>query len=315
MTRLSKAAPLPAPAVGRLAGKRKSFTRWLKHYLMIAPFFALFLAFALGPLVYGLGMSVTDWDGVHSPNFVGLRNYSQVVESRYFVKAFTNLVHYVLLTLPLGVFIALCLALLLDRFQGFWSNFLRSAYFLPTVIPLFLTATVWRWLLAPSFGIVNQALGLFGVPSINWLVEPAAAIPALVMIDIWRSSGFNMILLLAGLKSIPGDYYDAAKVDGASTLQQIRHISIPLLEPVLFLVTVNGFIAALQVFDVPWVLTSHFLDYGGFFQSMLFPVMDIVGRAFGRLRFGEASAYAVILMILVLVITLIQFALRRRYVD
>jgi multiple sugar transport system permease protein len=297
------------------ARKRRPFTRYLKHYLMIAPFFLLFLAFALGPLVYGLSMSLTDWDGVHSPRFVGFQNYVRVVESRYFVKAFTNLAQYVLLTLPIGIVVALGIALLLDRFTGLGSDLFRSAYFLPTVIPLFLTATVWRWLLAPSFGIVNQLLGWFGMRSIDWLVEPEAAIPALVMIDVWRSSGFNMILLLAGLKSIPSAYYDAAKVDGANTFQQIRYITLPQLEPVLFLVIVNGFIAALQVFDVPWILTSHFLDYGGFFQSMLFPVMDIVGRAFGRLRFGEAAAYAVILMLLVLVVTLLQFVVRRRYVD
>jgi multiple sugar transport system permease protein len=287
----------------------------MKHYLMLVPFFALFVAFALGPLVYGLSMSFTDWDGVHPPNFVGLQSYARVIESRFFVKAFSNLAQYVLIALPVGIFLALCIALLLERFKGFPSHLFRSAYFLPTVIPLFLTATIWRWLLAPSFGIVNQVLGLFGVPSINWLVEPEAAIPALVMIDVWRSSGFNMILLLAGLKNIPSDYYDAAKVDGANTLQQIRYITLPQLEPVLFLVIVNSLISALQVFDVPWVLTSHFIDYGGYFQSMLFPVMDIVGRAFGRLRFGEASAYAVLLMILVLVVTLVQFAIRKRYTD
>jgi multiple sugar transport system permease protein len=314
MILLQKALP-PPHAATNMASKRTPFTRYLKHYLMLAPFFLLFLAFALGPLLYGLSMSLTDWDGVHPPRFVGLQNYSRVVQSRYFGKAFINLAHYVLLTLPIGIFVALGIALLLDRFTGFWSSFLRSAYFLPTVIPLFLTATVWRWLLAPSFGIVNQLLGVFGIRSIDWLVEPGVAIPTLVMIDVWRSSGFNMILLLAGLKSIPRDYYDAAKVDGANTFQQIRSITLPQLEPVLFLVIVNGFIAALQVFDVPWVLTSHFLDYGGFFQSMLFPVMDIVGRAFGRLRFGEAAAYAVMLMLLVLMVTLLQFVVRRRYAD
>ena len=288
--------------------------RFGKHYLMIAPFFILFAIFYLAPLVYGFYISFQQWDGVRDPVFVGIRNYQAVITSRYFVKAFTNLFKYVVITMFFGISIAFGLALLVNRFKGFASNLFRSAYFLPTVIPLFLTASVWRWILTPDYGILNRIIMSVGGPSINWLTDPRYMIPAAVIVDVWRATGFNMIILLAGLNGIPGEYYEAAKVDGANTWQQIFYITIPQLEPVLFLVIVNGFISALQVFDHPWLLTnSEYRSYGGPLQGMMFPVMDIMGRAFGSLKFGEASAYAWILLVIVMFITLIQFFWRKRY--
>jgi multiple sugar transport system permease protein len=297
-----------------MSEKKKPFWRYGKHYLMIAPFFILFIVFYLAPLVYGFYISFEKWDGVHPPVFVGLSNFVKVVNSPYFVTAFTNLFKYVIITMFFGITIAFGLALLVNRFKGAASNVFRSAYFMPTVIPLFLTAAIWRWILTPDYGLLNRIIMLFGGPSINWLTDPKFMIPAAVIVDVWRSTGFNMIILLAGLNGIPAEYYEAARVDGANTWQQIFYITIPELEPVLFLVIVNGFISALQIFDIPWLLTqSAYTAYGGPMQGMLFPVMDIMGRAFGSLKFGEASAYAWILLIIVLGITLIQFYLRRRY--
>lgn len=297
-----------------MSEKKKPFWRYGKHYLMIAPFFILFTVFYLAPLLYGLYISTQKWDGVHPPVYVGFTNFVKVVNSPYFVTAFLNLIKYVAITMFFGITIAFGLALLVNRFRGVASNVFRSAYFLPTVIPLFLTAAVWRWILTPDFGLLNRVIMALGGPSINWLTDPKWMIPAAVIVDVWRSTGFNMIILLAGLTGIPSEYYEAARVDGANTWQQILFITIPQLEPVLFLVIVNGFISALQIFDVPWLLTqSVYTSYGGPMQGMMFPVMDIMGRAFGSLKFGEASAYAWILLILVLFITLIQFYLRRQY--
>jgi multiple sugar transport system permease protein len=297
-----------------MSEKKKPFWRYGKHYLMIAPFFILFIVFYLAPLVYGFYISFQKWDGVHPPVFVGLSNFIKVVNSPYFVTAFTNLFKYVIITMFFGITIAFGLALLVNRFRGAASNVFRSAYFMPTVIPLFLTAAIWRWILTPDYGLLNRIIMFFGGPSINWLTDPKFMIPAAVIVDVWRSTGFNMIILLAGLNAIPAEYYEAARVDGANTWQQIIYITIPELEPVLFLVIVNGFISALQIFDIPWLLTqSSYTAYGGPMQGMLFPVMDVMGRAFGSLKFGEASAYAWILLVFVLLVTLIQFYLRRRY--
>lgn len=284
----------------------------LKHYLMLMPFFVIFLTFQFGPIVYGFGMSLTDWDGIHTPNYVGIENYKEVVESPRFEQAFDNLFKYILVTVPLGVSLSFALALLINSFSGRLGNVFRNVYFFPFIIPLFIAAAVWRWMLTPDYGIVNRTIELFGFESINWLYHPDYMVYSVAMVDIWRAAGFNMIIFLAGLKGIPDIYYEAAKVDGANTAQQIRHITVPLLGPVLFLVIVNAFISTFQIFDVPWLLSgSSFQQYGGTLRGMLFPVMDIMGRGFGHLRFGEASAYAFILMGMILGITVIQFGLRR----
>lgn len=290
------------------------FNLQFKHYLMIAPFFILFVIFYLAPILFGFGISLTDWDSIHQPTFVGLDNYRAVIQSPAAVKAFSNLFLYVALTMPIGIGMAFIIAMVVNRFTGVVATILRSAYFLPTVIPLFLVATIWRWLLTPDFGIVNLLLERVGVQSVNWLQDPRYMIPGLVMADVWRATGFNMVLLLAGMKNIPEEYYDAARVDGANSWRIVRHITIPLLEPVLFLVIVNGFINALQVFDIPWLMSgSSYTSYGGPLRGMLFPVMDIVGRAFGRLKFGEASAYSFLLFAVILLISIAQLVIRQRH--
>lgn len=290
------------------------FTKNLKHYAMLMPFFFLFSVFFLYPIIRGFSISFTDWRPNHETSFVGLDNYETVLNSPRVEKSVTNLLTYVAFTVPIGITVALALALLVNSFKGGWSNFFRSLYFIPSMIPIFLAATVWRWILAPEYGTVNLILAEFGRDSINWLRHPDYMIQALVMVDVWRSVGFNMVILLAGLKGIPDVYYDAAKVDGANWWQEIRHVTLPQLEPVLFLVTVNGFIQAMQLFDAPWLLSNsnYSLGYGGLLQGMLFPVMEMMGLAFGQLKFGEASALGFILYAMIMTITLVQFGIRRR---
>jgi multiple sugar transport system permease protein len=166
---------------------------------------------------------------------------------------------------------------------------------------------------APEVGIINLAMQTFGMDSVNWLKNPTVMIYALIVVDVWRSAGWNMVILLAGLKNIPTDYYEAAKVDGANKWQTMIYITIPLLEPVLFFVIAQGFIFALQVFDAPWLLTlSTTQGYGGRLKALLFPVMDMFGRAFGVYKFGEASAYGFMLTVLIILITSILFIVRRK---
>jgi multiple sugar transport system permease protein len=289
------------------------FPAYLKSYVMLAPFFILFGLFTLGPMLYGIAISFTKWNGISPPVFVGLNNYATVINSPRFGKAFSNLVLYVTVTVPVGIALAFCIALVVNRFKGLTAHFFRSAYFLPTVIPLFLTAVIWRWLLTPDFGLVNMAFTLVRLPQPNWLGDPAFMIPALVMADAWRATGFNMVIFLAGMKNVPKEYYEAATIDGAGALAKIRFIMIPALGPVFLLVIVNAIISALQIFDLPWLMTnSSFSSYGGPLQGMLFPVMDVMGRGFGGRRFGEAAAIASILFVLILSVTIAQLALRHR---
>ncbi|WP_102957657.1 carbohydrate ABC transporter permease [Mangrovicella endophytica] len=286
-------------------------TRHLPHYLMVLPFMLLFAVFFLYPIASGFFYSFHDWNAASDPRFVGLANYTRILGSRDFERAMWNLATYIVITVPLGILTALGLALLVDSFTGFWSNVFRSVFFLPVVLPAFLAATIWRWMYAPSFGLINMVLGWFGIPSVNFLNDTGTMLYALIAVDIWVSAGFNMVILLAGLKNIPTDLYEAARLDGASRFQQIRYVTIPMLAPVLFFVTTYGFISALQVFDVPWLLTgSSFTQYGGRQNALLFPVMDMMGRAFGAVRFGQAAAYGFILTAIIVAFTAVMFALR-----
>ena len=164
-------------------------------------------------------------NGISAPVYVGLSNYAAVIHSPRFAKAFFNLLLYVAVTVPTGIGLAFCVALVVNRFKGFVAQFLRSAYFLPTLIPLFLTAVIWRWLLTPDFGLLNMGLSFLRLPQPNWLGDPRYMIPALVMADAWRATGFNMIILLAGMKNIPKEYYEAATIDGANAFakDEVHH--------------------------------------------------------------------------------------------
>lgn len=293
---------------------QKWMRKYSKHYLMLLPFFLLYSIFFLYPIIFGLYVSFFNWDSIHKAIPVGFRNYYSIVISQPFALAFTNLIKYVCIAIPLGVVLAFGVAVLVDSYkESIWGKIFRSAYFIPVMVPLFLTASIWKWLYSPDVGFINTALGWFGVGHVHWLDDPNVMIYSLIIVDAWASVGFNMLLLLGGMKNIPAEFYDAAKVDGANKWQEIIYIMIPQLEPMFFLVIVYGFISALQVFDVPWILTqSTFDSYGGTQYGLLFPVMAMMGRAFNNLRFGYAAAYGVILMLFILVLTLIQFSLRRR---
>ncbi|TWA50640.1 carbohydrate ABC transporter membrane protein 1 (CUT1 family) [Sinorhizobium medicae] len=297
------------PTSSRVDEMQKTF--W--NYLMLAPFMILFGAFFLYPILSGFRYSFYDWDTVREPVFVGLKNYETVLGSRNSRIAAGNLAAYVAITVPLGVSVAFGLALLVDHFAGFWGRFFRSVYFVPVVMPLFLAATIWRWLYAPNFGMFNLLAGWLGAGNIRFLNDPDVMLYSMIAVDVWVSAGFNMVILLAGLKNIPRHYYEAARLDGATKLQEIVYVTLPMIKPVMIFVISYSFISALQVFDLPWLLTgSSFLDYGGRQKALLFPVMDMMGRGFGSLSFGLASAYGFVLTFVIVLITAAIFALQKR---
>ncbi|TIO08459.1 sugar ABC transporter permease [Mesorhizobium sp.] len=285
----------------------------IPHLLMVFPFLALFAVFFLYPIVSGFVYSFYDWNATTTSRFVGLANYQRIVHSRDFSKAMWNLGSYIIITVPVGIAVAFCLALLVDSFKGFWQNFFRSIFFMPVVLPMFLAATIWRWIYTPNIGLLNTTRGFFGLPSVQFLNDTSTMLYSLIAVDVWVSAGFNMVIILAGMKNIPRQYYEAARLDGASKLQEIFYITIPMLYPVLFFVTTYGVISALQVFDTPWLLTgSSFSQYGGRQNALLFPVMDMMGRGFGELKFGQAAAYGFILTTVIVSVTAVMFALRKK---
>lgn len=285
--------------------------KYLPHYLMVAPFMILFAAFFLYPIASGFFYSFHKWNAAQPAVFIGFDNYRTILASRDFEKAMWNSATYIAITVPLGIGTAFGLAVLVDSFTGRWASFFRSAFFLPVVLPAFLAATIWRWIYTPNFGLLNMIFGWFGLPSVNFLNDTGAMLYSLIAVDVWVSAGFNMVILLAGLKNIPQELYEAARLDGASRFQQLVHVTVPMMAPVLFFVLTYGLISALQVFDVPWLLTgSSFSNYGGRRGALLFPVMDMMGRGFGGVKFGEAAAYGFLLTVVIVTVTSGMFAIR-----
>lgn len=283
------------------------------NYLMLGPFIILFGAFFFYPILSGFSYSFYDWDAVRAPVFVGLKNYETVLVARNSRIAAGNLAAYVAITVPLGITVAFGLALLVDHFTGFWGRFFRSVYFVPVVMPLFLAATIWRWLYAPNFGMLSLVADGLGARDMRFLNDPNVMLYSMIAVDVWVSAGFNMVILLAGLKNIPRHYYEAARLDGATKLQEIVFVTLPMIRPVMVFVITYSFISALQVFDLPWLLTgSSFLDYGGRQKALLFPVMDMMGRGFGSLSFGLSSAYGFVLTTVIVLITAAIFAFQKR---
>lgn len=304
----------------------KKFHGKMVNYIGLLPFFAIFIIFILYPFIYGIVMSFTNWS-VHTkgkPDFVGLSNYLYVLSgkgtsSTRFLKSLRNLLIYVPITLLIGLTLALVLALILSQIPK-GSSFFRASWFAPYVLPLFICAGIWQWFMTPGTGLVANLLARIGIGrGVDWANTQFYAIMMVVFIDVWNSVGFNFVMIYAGIKDISPDLYEAAELDGASTIKKMRYITIPLLKPILFVVVTYGIISALQVYDVPWILsgTGDYNNIGGPGQVMLFPVMEMVRNIYlgSESGLGRATAEGVILMIIIMAITAVQFSRRRKDAD
>jgi multiple sugar transport system permease protein len=301
----------------RAGSDLSSNTAW--SYALLSPFVLVYSAFVLLPIFFGLALSLMKWDGVGTPQFIGLANFEALVTNRKVLAAFGNLFYFVALQVPIAVITGLSLALFVDRFSPRAANVLRAILLLPFIMPLFLTAAIWLWMLVPQFGLFDQLTSVFGLGNIEWLSDPHYMIPGLVIVETWRSAGFNMVLFYAGLKAIPIEQYEAARIDGANTLQEIGFVILPQLAPITFIITINALFGTFQVFDLPWLLSkSGFVEgQGGAGGGLLFPVMQSVAAGFGSLRFGQAAAIGVVLLLLITFVTTLMFGartlLRRRH--
>lgn len=255
---------------------------------------------------------------------MGLSNYQFVlsgegVSSERFLTSLKNLCIYVPVTLLIGMTIALLLALFINQLNRRAYGIFRGIFFTPYVLPLFIGAGIWQWFMTPGTGQVATLFEKLGIGvGVDWANTAIYAIFMVVMIDVWHAVGFNFVIISAGTKDISPDLYEAAELDGASSWQKMRYITIPLLEPIMFLVITYGFISALQVYDIPWILSnnSDYNSIGGTGQVMLFPVMEMVRNVYlgTPSGLGRATAEGVVLMVIILAITLIQFKLRRKKV-
>jgi multiple sugar transport system permease protein len=277
--------------------------------LFIAPSLIPLLMFTVGPMVASVGLSALSWNLLKPPVFVGLDNYDRLLGDAGFREAVLHTIQYVGGYLPVVLIGGLLIALALNqRLRGL--AFFRTAYFLPVVTSWVVVALMWRWLLDPGTGIVNYALSLIGIEGPGWWTDPDWAMASVIIASAWKDLGFVMVILLAGLQSIPEEYYEAASVDGAGRWSRFRHITLPLLTPSLFFVLVISLINNLQVFDQVWVMTR-----GGPAGATSVVVENIVRNAFSYGQMGYAAAMSWIFFLVLLVITAIQFRLQRRWVT
>jgi multiple sugar transport system permease protein len=278
-------------------------------YVMIAPMllgFGIFFYLAVG-VSFLIGL--TEWDVLTAPKFVGVQNYINLFNDKIFWKMLWNTSRYALMAVPMGQIVSLILAVALNT-RIRLRNIYRLLFFLPVLTLPVAIAIVWRFIYNPEFGILNQVLGLIGIAKIKWLSDPNWSMISLVIVSIWSSSGYGMLLYLAGLQNIPREYYEAAQVDGASNLRQFMNITIPLLTPTIFFNVVTSVINSFQVFDIVFTMTK-----GGPSNTTRTIVYDIYENGFQFFRMGYATATSWILLAIILVLTLIQLRAQKKWVH
>lgn len=277
----------------------------------VAPALTLIGLFFFLPVAASLLLSFTDFDiyalgRLDRLRFIGLENYRRLLNDPMFWTALRNTLYFVVVSGPLSVLVSLGAALLvnhrLTRFQGVF----RTLLFLPVVTTLVAVAVVWRYLYHPRYGFLNYVLGLAGLPPIEWLGDPEWAMPAIILMAVWKNFGFNMVVFIAGLQSIPHRLYEAAEIDGADGWAQFRYITLPMLAPTFLFVTVITLIGYFQLFAEPYVMTQ-----GGPADSTLSVALLMFQEGFRWWNLGYAAAVAFVLFLIILAGTLIQAWLRR----
>ena len=280
---------------------RGRFRKVLPAYVLIAPAIVSSVVFLYIPIVFSGYWSFTKYNGLASPQWVGLQNYTDLLSDPHFQKALLNTVIFVLIGMGIGPVLGLMSALLLNQaVRG--RGFFRTAYFLPVMTSLVVVATIWKVLLN-QHGIVNQLLGFFSIPAHNWLGDPSTALVSVAVTSIWQGFGFETVVFLAALQSVSRDLYDAALVDGADAWQRFRYVTLPALRPTIAFVYIIGIIGSFQVYDQIFVMTS-----GGPLNSTRTIVFDLVDR-FDSLKYGEASAVAYILLVILATLSYVQMRL------
>ncbi len=280
-------------------------------WFFLAPALLLIFVFFFLPVAASLVLSVTDFDlyGIADPantRFVGLSNYSRLLQTPDFWAALRNTFYFAFVGGPLTIAVALSAALLLSsklvRFKGFF----RTIYFTPFVTTLVAVAIVWRYLYHTRYGLFNYALSFVGIGPIDWLGDPHWAMPAIILMAVWKSFGYNMLIFIAGLQSIPEELYDAAEIDGAGAFRRFFSITLPMLMPTLVFVSVVTMIGYFQLFAEPYVMTQ-----GGPLRSTTSVVLLMYEEGFRWWRMGYAAAIAFVLFIVILIATLLQFRLQK----
>ncbi|MEQ1513376.1 MAG: sugar ABC transporter permease [Lysobacteraceae bacterium] len=284
----------------------------LAAWVFVAPALIVLGVFFGLPVFSALLLSLTDFDlyalaDWRNLRFVGLGNYSELLQMPIFWKSLGNTFYFVIVGVPLSISVSLGAALLLNAPATRFRAFFRTALFAPVVTTLVAVAVIWRYLFHTSYGLVNWALGHLGIPAVDWLGDPHWAMPTIILLAVWKNFGYNMVIFLAGLQAIPQDLYEAARIDGASRRRQFLHITLPMLGPVLMVVGVITVAGYFQLFAEPYVMTR-----GDPLQSTVSVLYFMFEEGFRWWNLGRASAVAFLLFLIILAVTVVMMRFGRR---
>lgn len=273
-------------------------------WLFLLPALAGTLIFIVIPVFCSFGLSFMKWDLLNPVQFVGFQNYKEIFTEPLFFKILINTIVFAIATSVFGVIIPLVLACILNsKIKA--GEFFKTAYFLPFITPMIVIGIIWEWIFDPNIGLFANVLQIH----INWLYDVRFAMPALIIVSVWKLIGYNMVIFLSSLSAISNSLFEAAKIDGANTFQTFKNVTIPLLSPTIFFVVIITAISSFQVFDLIYLMTQ-----GGPLDSTNVLVYAIYKNAFEYFNVGKASAIAYVLFFIILVLTLIQWNLRKKLV-
>ena len=284
--------------------------QWLSVLPFLLPTLVGMVLFSHGAVLAAFFISLTQWDTLTPWMWVGVNNYRDLfVDDKLFALSMINTAYYTAVAVPLGLATSLVAAVLVNqKLKGI--TLFRTIFFLPGITSIVAVAMVWLWLYNPDYGVINWLLGKVGVTGPAWLASTKWAMPAVIIFGIWRGLGYNMVIFLAGLQGIPDAYYEAAEVDGAGRVRKFWHITLPLLSPTTFFVLIISLIASFQVFEQTYILTE-----GGPAYATTTIAYYIFLQAFRWFHMGIASSLSVMLFLVVMVVTALQFGFQRRWVH
>ncbi|MGB8981610.1 MAG: sugar ABC transporter permease [Anaerolineales bacterium] len=308
---------MKAASVMRRSLLRPALREEMTGWLFAMPWILGFIFFTAGPMLFSLYTSFTKYNIIAAPKWIGLENYENLfTQDPLFYKSMANTFWMVMVKMPLVMVVAIGCALLLNvDLPG--GKFFRTIIYLPNVLSGIAAIFLWQWILSPK-GLLNSALATFDIQGPGWFVDPAWTKPGMVIMGMWWIGG-NVLIYLAGLKGIPRELYEAAEIDGAGGWQKAWYVTLPLLSPTIFFEVVTGIIGTFQIFTTAFILTGKESPLGGLGQSMLFYVLYLYDRAFGKVgpggfQMGYASAMAWVLFVIILLITGLQLWLAKRWV-
>ena len=269
-------------------------------YLMILPFYCIFILFTLIPIVMCLGYSFTNYDLYQRMDWIGLQNYQKMLNDKVLTIALKNTFVYCFYTIFPSIVLGMLIAQLVNN-RIFGQKLVRTVFYMPYVMSMVCISMIWMWIFDPSNGFINQLLSALKLGRYEWLHDKKLAMPCVAFVSVWKNLGYNMLLFLAAMQSIPNDYYEVSKLEGASALAVFFRITIPLIKPTTFFVFITTTISSFNVFEQVLIMTG-----GGPSNSTTTIVHQIYRRAFDQLNMGYASAEAILLFLIILIITMIN---------